>query len=89
MRLNPADVNELQSAIEKDPRAQIAIDVSAREVTATSGSGAVLRYAAAIPDGARRGLLTGHWDATGLLLEDRDAIERVVRSLPYARGFAL
>jgi hypothetical protein len=40
-----------------------------------------------MPEAARHALLTGAWDATGLLLEPVDRVAAVARSLPYISGF--
>ena len=40
-----------------------------------------------IPPGAREALLTGHWDATGLLLDQFDQVRAVAEGLPYVKGF--
>ena len=38
---------------------------------------------AIIPDGVRQQFLEGSWDATRVLLDAGDAIERTAASLPY------
>ena len=43
--------------------------------------------AANVPDGTRAQLLEGTWNATAVLLEGGDAIERTAQRLPYASGF--
>ncbi len=40
-----------------------------------------------VPRGGREALLTGHWDATGLLLDQFDQVRAVAEGLPYVRGF--
>ena len=40
-----------------------------------------------MPAGVRESLLTGQWDATGMLLDDFDAVRRVGAGLPYVGGF--
>jgi hypothetical protein len=40
-----------------------------------------------IPDGARNQLLTGTWNAMGVLLDAGNEIDRVARSLPYVNGY--
>jgi 3-isopropylmalate/(R)-2-methylmalate dehydratase small subunit len=42
---------------------------------------------ARMPAAARDAFVTGHWDATGLLLDDYDQVEAVARRLPYVAGF--
>jgi 3-isopropylmalate/(R)-2-methylmalate dehydratase small subunit len=41
----------------------------------------------AMPDTARHALLTGEWDATGLLLRHYHEVERLAQSIPYLAGF--
>ena len=38
-------------------------------------------------DGEREALLNGHWDATGLLLDEFDEVRAVAGHLPYVTGF--
>ena len=45
------------------------------------------RFAAQIPDGTREQLLEGSWNATAVLLDAGDAIERTAERLPYVTGF--
>jgi hypothetical protein len=40
-----------------------------------------------MPEGPRHQLTSGTWDATSVLLEAGEAIERTARSLPYVAGF--
>ena len=40
-----------------------------------------------VPRGVREALLTGHWDATGLLLDQFNQVRAVAKGLPYVRGF--
>ena len=44
-------------------------------------------FAIALPASARHALVTGEWDATGLLLRDYDEVERQARTIPYLAGF--
>jgi homoaconitase/3-isopropylmalate dehydratase large subunit len=39
------------------------------------------------PEGARRQLTSGTWNATGVLLEAGDAIEQAAGRLPYIAGY--
>ncbi len=83
LTLDEGDIEAIQSAVEKDPRMPLMLDLETRKVTAGGTD-----YAARMPDGVRAGFLAGTWDATGLLLEDPEKIDAVARDLPYARGFA-
>jgi hypothetical protein len=40
-----------------------------------------------LPDPTRDALISGAWDATGLLLADYDEVRRTAASLPYIAGF--
>ena len=42
---------------------------------------------ARVPDGARNQLVSGAWNAMGVLLEAGDGIERTAQALPYVSGF--
>lgn len=76
------DVARLMDAIELDPAQEVAIDLEKQVVSWRGGSAPVQ-----MPDGARKQLLDGSWDAMRTLLEARDATLAKVASLPYARGF--
>ena len=41
----------------------------------------------ALPEGNRKSLLEGAWDATGMLLEGAGAVKKTAESLPYVKGF--
>ncbi len=72
------DVARLMDAIELDPAQEVAIDLEREIVTWRGGSAPVH-----MPDGARKQLLDGSWDAMRTLLEARDATLAKVASLPY------
>lgn len=72
------DAAALQALVEGEPSTIVAVDIAAGEVTA----GALLAPAR-LPANAREALLTGAWDATALLLDRYDEVERVASALPY------
>jgi 3-isopropylmalate/(R)-2-methylmalate dehydratase small subunit len=77
-----ADVEWLQRAVAREPGREMVLDLARNEVR--FGDRVIpIR----MPDGARSQLLTGTWDATGVLLEAGEAIERTARALPYVGGF--
>jgi 3-isopropylmalate/(R)-2-methylmalate dehydratase small subunit len=77
-----ADVEWLQRAVAREPGREMVLDLARNEVR--FGDRVIpIR----MPDGARSHLLTGTWDATGVLLEAGEAIERTARALPYVGGF--
>lgn len=79
---DPADIQWLLREVERHPDRPLILDVEHREIRL--GDRAI---AARIPDGARSQLVHGTWDATGVLLEAGEAIERTARALPYVAGF--
>ncbi len=76
------DVAKLMDAVELDPAQEVVIDLEKQTVSWRGGSAPVQ-----MPDGARKQLLDGSWDAMRTLLEARDATLAKVASLPYASGF--
>jgi 3-isopropylmalate/(R)-2-methylmalate dehydratase small subunit len=75
-------VGALMTLVERSP--STGVDVSLTEMRVTAGG---TGYPLDLPDSARESFLTGHWDATGLLLREPDAIARVANALPYVTGF--
>jgi 3-isopropylmalate/(R)-2-methylmalate dehydratase small subunit len=63
---------------EQHPAAEIVVDLEAMSVTAGGRA-----FAITLPPAVRGTLLDGSWDATGLLLDDYDAVRAVAARLPY------
>ena len=80
--LEPDDLAGLMDAVEADPDQQVVVDLADGTVRCRAGS-----YAATIPVGTRDQLREGTWNATAVLLEAGDAIERCADALPYVGGF--
>ncbi len=76
------DIEWLMQAVAEHPDWEIVLDVDKREVRVGQRT-----IPAMIPDGHRNQLLTGTWNATLVLLEAGEEIERVVKSLPYVTGY--
>jgi 3-isopropylmalate/(R)-2-methylmalate dehydratase small subunit len=76
------NVARLMDAIELDPAQEVHIDLEQQVVSWRGGSAPVH-----MPDGARKQLLDGSWDAMRTLLEARDATLAKVAALPYTHGF--
>lgn len=74
-------VEALMTAVEQDPSASLTVDV--REDTA--GIDGQRQWPITLPPAAKQALLSGEWDATGLLLADYFEVERVEARLPYLR----
>ena len=80
--LGDHDLENLMGSVELDPSQEISIDVEAQTVTSRAGTAA-----AQIPDGTRKQLLEGTWDATGMLLDGADEAASTAARLPYISGF--
>ncbi|MCA9506269.1 MAG: 3-isopropylmalate dehydratase small subunit [Myxococcales bacterium] len=72
------DLAKLMDSVELDPAQTVTVDLRAKQVRSRAGE-----MAAILPDGVRQQLVEGTWDATRVLLEAGDAIERTAASLPY------
>ena len=76
------DIGWLLEAVARHPEREILLDLEHRLVRFGDRT-----LPARIPDGARNQLLAGTWNATGVLLEAGEAIERVTKRLPYITGY--
>jgi 3-isopropylmalate/(R)-2-methylmalate dehydratase small subunit len=76
------DVEWLWAEVERNPRLEGVVDLEARLLRLGERTIPVR-----IPEGARAQLVAGTWDATGVLLDAGEAIERTARGLPYVTGF--
>jgi 3-isopropylmalate/(R)-2-methylmalate dehydratase small subunit len=77
-----AELERLMDAVELDPTQELVLDLAAGTLASRAGVQKI-----AMPDGARRQLLEGNWDATAVLLEARDAVKATAARLPYVGGF--
>ncbi len=75
-------VGGLMTRVEADPSVPLALSLADR-VLAVGGE----RLAVTVEDQVRDALLSGTWDATGLLLDDFDVVRGVASRVPYVRGF--
>ncbi len=80
--LDADNLEALMDSVTLDPEQQVVIDLEARTVTSLAGA-----VAANIPDGVRRQLLEGDWNATHVLLDAGDAIEAAAARIPYLADF--
>ena len=77
-----ADVAKLMDAVELDPAQELALDLVAGRVTWRGGSAPIH-----LPDGVKKQLADGSWDAMRTLLEAREAILKKSAALPYPGRF--
>jgi len=78
----PEDLAQLMDLAQSDPAAVFSVDVAGERV-----SGGSLDVSATIPASAKQSLVTGEWDATGLLLERYEEVTATAARLPYIAGF--
>jgi len=79
---SPEDLEFLQGLADADAATTAALDLTAGTLQA---GGRTIPVSA--PRASLEALVTGAWDATGLLLEDADAVKATAASLPYVSGF--
>ena len=82
LSISQEDVLWLQRAVGRDPKQAVTVDVERQEVR--FGDRVI---PARVPDGARNQLVSGAWNATGVLLDAGPAIEATAGRLPYVKGF--
>jgi 3-isopropylmalate/(R)-2-methylmalate dehydratase small subunit len=80
---SPAEIDQLQSAIEADPSLELQVDVTTASVRCGD---AVIQ--ATIPDGPQRMWTTGQWDATGQLVDGKAEVAVAAAKLPYMSKFS-
>ncbi len=79
---SPDDVERLMGIVETEPETQLVVSVSEQSLRVGDE-----RFALEFPSATRVALLNGHWDATGLLLDQFDDVRAVADRLPYVSGF--
>ena len=77
-------LDSLLACAEKNPVGEFTVDLDSMQVTADGRT-----YPISLPASAREAFLQGSWDATGLLLDDYDAVRAVAARLPYVSAFRL
>lgn len=78
----PEVVAALMTAVESGPKVELTLDIRECVATVNDGRG----WPITLPAASKQALLTGEWDATGLLLADYFEVERVEGRLPYLRA---
>lgn len=86
-------VTALMKLVQQTPTTPVTIDLRAMVVSAplfndkgepVAGS---QEFDVRLPDAARESFLQGTWDATALLLDRFEDVERIANSLPYVNGW--
>ncbi len=76
--VTPDDAQRLIERAERNPAATLVLDLTTLRI-----SGAGLDVPVGLPAAARESFVQGTWDATGLLLDRFEDVERVAARLPY------
>lgn len=76
------DVERLMQLVESQPSTAITLDLESLKAAAAGVSVSVM-----LPAAARESFLDGTWDATALLLDRFEDVERVAKRLPYVSGW--
>lgn len=76
------DIQHLMGVVEAAPDTVISVSVADLSLRVAART-----LSLSIPTGVRQALLDGHWDATGLLLDDFDDVRGLAQRLPYVSGF--
>jgi len=88
LSLKPDDLETLMAEAEAHPERELRVSISATQVMADEPTGLKGRlYEATMSESARKALLHGTWDVTGLLLDDIEQVKAVATRLPYLREF--
>jgi len=77
-----ADLEQLISFCETHPDVEYELDLAASCIATGDRSVAVI-----LPDAVRTALLSGNWDATGLLVDHYEEVEATAARLPYVSGW--
>lgn len=77
--LKQAEIAEIASAIDKDPKTEITVDVEKLEVRVSGGK----TYTCEIKPSAKDSLVRGEWDPIAQLLEGLPQVDAVKQRLPY------
>jgi 3-isopropylmalate/(R)-2-methylmalate dehydratase small subunit len=78
----PETVDALMRAVEANP--SVALSLSLEDLLVEAGG---VRWPIAMPHAVRDALVSGQWDATGLLIDRYEDVEAVRARLPYISGF--
>jgi len=78
-----ADLKKLEEIAKASPKTEFTVDLETLTVKAGD-----IEVPCHMPDGPRKALMTGQYDALGQLLETAEDIEETARSLPYMSNFA-
>ena len=80
--VNADEARRIIAAAEAEPSTSFVLDLGRMTLT-----GREIAIAVSLPQAARESFVEGTWDATGLLLDRYEDVERVAQRLPYVSGW--
>jgi len=80
--VDAGQIEQLMEQVENDPGTLLRIDLESRTLQAGDSS-----LSFNLPDSQAKGLLSGTWDTTTILLEGLDQIQAAAAKLPYVKDF--
>jgi len=75
------DIAKISAAVEANPQLEVAIDIAALEVRFGGQKIKITQR-----ESARDALINGRWDSIGELLDGKDAVTALAKTLPYLAG---
>jgi 3-isopropylmalate/(R)-2-methylmalate dehydratase small subunit len=81
VQVSGPDLAQLRAAAE-DATAEFSIDLESQTVSTGRST-----FRGSMPEATRTALISGAWDATGMLLADYDQVQAAASRLPYIAGF--
>lgn len=78
----PSDIERLITLVESQPDLTFVLDLATSRLSAGD-----LMISVSLPEAVRTALISGNWDATGLLVDRYDEVERTAARLPYVSGW--
>jgi 3-isopropylmalate/(R)-2-methylmalate dehydratase small subunit len=78
----PGDIERLLTLAETQPDIEFKLDLTTSRLTAAD-----VAVSISLPEAVRTALTSGNWDATGLLVDRYDEVEKVAARLPYVSGW--
>ena len=83
LRAKPEDIAKLQAGASADSDLEFTVDL--KSMLASGGN---LQIAVEMPENRRNSLLNGHWDSTGILVENLTKVKDVYDRLPYTSNYS-
>ncbi|MBI4053200.1 MAG: 3-isopropylmalate dehydratase small subunit [Candidatus Diapherotrites archaeon] len=82
VRVSEKDVLELMRAVEKNPNAEISVNLETEKISAGGKE-----FPFSMPESARRNLVSGNWDTVSQLVSAQAEAKKTFERLPYLHGF--